>query len=144
MHRIGPAPPRRRYLSVVASMFQRLAKLSSPEEGEGRGEETMAKAPPLLPCIMNRVPGFSIFRNFFFPPLSRDLIQREAFEREVNFFRNEKLSSLSIYAKRTEIRFGFVLFLCIQISHGNGNKRRKGNIFTAYVYRIKEYYGFLE
>lgn len=80
----------------------------------------MAKAPPLLPCIMNRVPGFSIFRNFFFPPLSRDLIQREAFEREVNFFRNEKLSSLSkclCEKGRGSIGFCFFLYIYSRISH---------------------------
>lgn len=52
----------------------------------------MAKAPPLLPCIMNRVPGFSIFRNFFFSPPC-DLIQRSI---RVATFRNEKLSFLSV------------------------------------------------
>lgn len=67
----------------------------------------MAKAPPLLPCIMNRVPGFSIFRNFFFPlPPSLSLPFNTA-KDSTNSFRNEKLTSLSVYVKREGVWFFF-------------------------------------
>lgn len=90
----------------------------------GRGRETMAKAPPLLPCIMNRVPGFSIFRNFFFPP-SLPLPFNTA-KDSTNSFRNEKLTSLSVYVKRGGVWFFF--FLYIQISHEIFLQRRSRNI----------------
>lgn len=58
-----------RYLSAIPRMFQRFVKLSY--------QGTMATAPSLLPCIINRVPSFrspATFPSFLFLADSRDLI----------------------------------------------------------------------
>lgn len=84
-----PAPPR--YLSVVASMFQRFAKLSAPE-GEGRRNNGQSAAPITL--YYESCPGiFDLPQLFLLPPPPCDLIQRSI---RVATFRNEKLSFLSV------------------------------------------------
>lgn len=61
-----PAPPR--YLSVVASMFQRFAKLSAPE-GEGRRNNGQSAAPITL--YYESCPGiFDLPQLFLLPPLA--------------------------------------------------------------------------